>query len=119
MTDERDAGAEPLLDEAMLGGLRAALGPATDALVKKAAEVVEDRMAKLVSLAAEPSEELARLAHEVGGVSAQVGLKRLSVEALALERLCRAGQMEQARAAAGALGDTARVSVDALEKARD
>jgi|OM-RGC.v1.027940885 Hpt domain. len=116
--DPAGADGEPILDESLLGGLRAALGAATDGLVEKAAKVVKERMERIADLAADPSDDLARLAHEVGGVSAQVGLKRLASEALALERMCRAGEVDAARAAAGALGETARVSVAALSETK-
>jgi HPt (histidine-containing phosphotransfer) domain-containing protein len=114
-SDLDSADTPPLVDTAILDGLRAALGPATDAIVEKAATVVEDRMARIAALAAEPvSEELARIAHEVGGVSGQVGLARLSQQALALEQLCRAGEDAAARKAAEDLAATARDSMAAV-----
>jgi HPt (histidine-containing phosphotransfer) domain-containing protein len=107
----------PILDKTMIDGLRAALGPATDAVVEKAKSVVEDRMARIAALATTAvSEELARTAHEVGGVSGQVGLSRLSQQALALERLCRAGDEAAARDLADKLKETARLSVAAFDE---
>jgi HPt (histidine-containing phosphotransfer) domain-containing protein len=114
MTHDSEQTPAPLVDHAMLDGLRAALGPATDSLVAKAAGIVEERMERIMALAATPEDDLARLAHEVGGVSAQIGMKRLANEALALERMVRAGEAEAARDAAGALATTARDSLDAL-----
>jgi HPt (histidine-containing phosphotransfer) domain-containing protein len=113
--DSAASGATPLVDETILDGLRAALGPATDAVMRKAAEIVEDRMGRVAALAAGPvSDELARVAHEIGGVSGQVGLARLSKEALALERLCRAGEEAAAREAAAHLAETAQESMAAV-----
>jgi HPt (histidine-containing phosphotransfer) domain-containing protein len=112
-----DAGSDaPLIDRAIIDSLRAALGPATEQIIAKAKTVVEDRMGRIAALAEGPvSDELARTAHEIGGVSGQVGLARLSREALALERLCRDGDAPGAKAAAAALADTARRSVAAME----
>jgi HPt (histidine-containing phosphotransfer) domain-containing protein len=113
--DETGAGTAPLVDQSILEGLRAALGPATDTIVERAASVVEERMGKIAALAAGPvSDELARVAHEVGGVSGQVGLARLAQEALALEQLCRSGQDDAAREAAAHLAETARASMAAV-----
>lgn len=109
----------PLIDDAMLTGLRDALGAGTDALVAKAAEVVTERMDRIAALAAdahggETTESLATLAHEVGGVSGQVGMAKLSAEALALERLCRGDGEADPRAAVESLSDTARRSLEAI-----
>lgn len=112
-----EAAEVPLIDRTMIEGLRAALGPATDALIAKASGVVEERMARIAALAVAPGEDLARLAHEIGGVSAQVGLKRLSAEALSLERLAREGDAAAVRRAAPALIATARETMDALAEA--
>jgi HPt (histidine-containing phosphotransfer) domain-containing protein len=107
----------PLIDQTMIDGLRAALGPSTEALLAKASGIVEERMARLAALAVEPGDDLARLAHEIGGVSAQVGLKRLSAEALELERMAREGDAAAIRLAAPALIETARETMDALAEA--
>lgn len=117
MSDDilRAARNAPLIDETALDGLRAALGPATEMLLEKTRATIEDRMARLAALAAAPtSDDVARLAHELGGMSAQVGLKRLSAEALALERCARAGEAAAAAALARALAETARESVEAV-----
>lgn len=90
--DHGDFTAAPLIDAAMLEGLRAALGPATDQLLARATDVLEDRMSQLAALADDPLDEnLARLAHEIGGVAGQIGLARLARAALALERFSRDG----------------------------
>jgi HPt (histidine-containing phosphotransfer) domain-containing protein len=82
----------PLYDGAILDGLRAALGPATDTLVEKATGILDDRMAKLHALGETPLEdEFARIAHEIAGVAGQIGLTRLSKASLALERVSREG----------------------------
>jgi HPt (histidine-containing phosphotransfer) domain-containing protein len=114
--DDRTLAEPPLVDDALLAGLREALGPATDGLIAKATEVVEDRLEKLRALAAEPiSDGFARLAHEIGGVSGQVGLARLSREALALEHLARIGEAAKARALAEELPALARRSIAAVQ----
>lgn len=121
MSEVRDTPARdlPLIDDAMLTGLRAALGAGTDALIAKAVEVVTERMERLATLAAEAhggetAESLATLAHEIGGVSSQVGMAKLSAEALALERLCRGDGEAEARAVVESLSDTARRSLEAI-----
>lgn len=87
----------PLVDSAMIEGLREALGAGTDMLVERAAAVVEDRVAQLSALADRPLEDrVARLAHEIGGVAGQVGMARLSRAALALEQISRAGDATEA-----------------------
>ncbi|TVQ55209.1 MAG: Hpt domain-containing protein [Rhodobacteraceae bacterium] len=114
--DDTPLAEPPLVDDALLAGLREALGPATDGLIAKAADVVEDRLAKLKALATDPiSDGFARLAHEIGGVSGQVGLARLSREALALEHLARIGEAAKARAVAESLDELARASLAAMQ----
>lgn len=89
--------AAPLVDAALLDGLRAALGPAIDTLVARAQGILDDRMEKLDALAPTPLEDgFARLAHEIGGVAGQIGLARLSQAALALEQHSRSGDAEAA-----------------------
>jgi HPt (histidine-containing phosphotransfer) domain-containing protein len=100
-----------LIDQELVAGLRAALGGGAETLMAKAAEMVRDRVARIA--AAEPDEAMARLAHELGGVAGQVGLRRLSTEALDLERLCRAGEADAALGQAAAVEATARESLRA------
>ena len=112
-----DVEALPLLDTAMLDGLRAALGPATDTLVEKALDVLGDRLGKLDALAGTPLDEgFARLAHEIGGVAGQIGLSRLSKASLALEQLSRGGDADGASVALGGLQHIAADSRAALGK---
>jgi HPt (histidine-containing phosphotransfer) domain-containing protein len=98
----------PLYDGAVLEGLRAALGPATDTLVEKATDILEDRMARLQALGETPlDDEFARLAHEIAGVAGQIGLTRLSKASLALERVSRDGD---AQGACGVLRDVEAIA---------
>lgn len=79
-----------LVDHAVVEGLRAVFGDATAALLSKTRAIILDRLAQMAT--AERSgewERLGRLAHEVGGMAAQVGLARLSDAALALEAACQ------------------------------
>lgn len=101
-----------LVDREMLQSLRDALGGGVDMLVDKAGKVVEDRLRSLSELdpVGDP-EACARLAHEIGGVSGQIGLKRLSQHALAFEHRLRGGETEGAREAIAAIGDIARSSL--------
>ncbi len=97
MKDIATAPEAALVDGEMLEALRAALGGGVEMLVTKAGEVVEDRLAQLAALypQADP-EACARLAHEIGGVSGQIGLKRLSQQSLAFEHRLRGGETQEA-----------------------
>ncbi|MGF1660803.1 MAG: Hpt domain-containing protein [Rubrimonas sp.] len=101
-----------LVDREMLRALRDALGGGVDMLVDKAGQVVEDRLRSLSELdpVGDP-EACARIAHEIGGVSGQIGLKRLSQQALAFEHRLRGGETDGARETIAAIGDTARNSL--------
>lgn len=106
--DNASVAAVPLVDSAMLDGLRAALGPATDTLVSRAQGILEDRLEKLDALAPTPLEDqFARLAHEIGGVAGQIGLARLAKAALALEQCSRSGDADAASTALIGLRDIA------------
>jgi HPt (histidine-containing phosphotransfer) domain-containing protein len=103
----------PLYDGAILDGLRAALGPATDTLVEKATGILDDRMAKLHAMSETPlDDEFARLAHEIAGVAGQIGLTRLSKASLALERISRDGDAD---GAAGVLRDVEAIASESRD----
>ena len=115
---ERETGgpsAAPLVDSALIDGLRAALGPATDALVARARGILDDRMEKLDALATTPlDDQFARLAHEIAGVAGQIGLARLSQTALALEQHSRSGDAAATSAAHGGFKAVVRDTMAAL-----
>ncbi|MFN3613086.1 MAG: Hpt domain-containing protein [Rubrimonas sp.] len=107
-----DAG---LLDHGVIDGLRAVFGERTGMLLSRTRQMVAERMEQIGRT--DPcveAEALARLAHEVGGMAGQVGMAALSLEALALERLCRQGEHDAARRAAQALAKTAAASLTEL-----
>jgi HPt (histidine-containing phosphotransfer) domain-containing protein len=118
MTNDAARTEAALIDHDMIASLRSALGPAMDGLVARSLEIIEDRVARLDGMAADPlSDACMRLAHELGGVAGQIGLRRLSREALTLEQLCRAGDAAGARAVAGRIAPVARESVAAVKPA--
>ena len=106
------AGDAALVDREMLDALRDALGGGVDMLVDKAGKVVEDRLRSLGELdpVGDP-EACARIAHEIGGVSGQIGLKKLSQHALAFEHRLRGGETAGAREAIAAIGEIASRSL--------
>jgi HPt (histidine-containing phosphotransfer) domain-containing protein len=119
MTKRADAQDEapPLVDHAVIGGLRAALGPATDTLIAKASEMVRDRVARLSARVASEGDEAARTAHEIGGVAGQIGLARLAQTALGIEYALKSGAPDKiaaARAEAEKLGALTEASLTAL-----
>jgi HPt (histidine-containing phosphotransfer) domain-containing protein len=118
MADDATRTEAALLDDEMIASLRSALGPAMDAVIANAVQVIEERVARLDGMAGEPlSDACMRLAHEIGGVAGQVGMRRLSREALTLEQLCRAGDAAGARALAGRIAPVARESLAAMKTA--
>jgi HPt (histidine-containing phosphotransfer) domain-containing protein len=106
-----------LLDHGVIDGLRAVFGERTGMLLSRTRQMVVERMEQMgrTDPGAE-AESLARLAHEVGGMAGQVGMAALSVEALALERLCRQGEPDAARRAMVALTQTAAASLAELPR---
>lgn len=105
------SGAEAILDEQIVGALREIMGPATEVVVAKACAVIEARTADIED--ADP-EARARLAHEIGGVSGQIGLKRLAHEALMLEHALREDPACDVSDRVAALKRTARASLEAV-----
>jgi HPt (histidine-containing phosphotransfer) domain-containing protein len=119
MTQRADAQDEapPLVDQAVIGGLRAALGPATDTLIAKASEMVRDRVSRLSARLEAGGDEAARTAHEIGGVAGQIGLARLAQTALGIEYALKSGaddRIAAARADAATLPALAEASLTAL-----
>jgi len=107
----------PLVDDAVIEGLRGALGPATEGLIAKATELLRDRIARLPGRAVSQAEEGARIAHEIGGMAGQIGLARLARVALGIEQGLRSGdatRMDAARTAAEGLAALAEGSLAAL-----
>ena len=115
MTHIATAPEAALVDSEMLGALRSALGGGVDMLVEKAGKVVEERLASLAALdpQADPA-ACARLAHEIGGVSGQIGLRQLAQQALAFEHRLRGGEVDGAAASIAAIDETARRSLAEL-----
>jgi HPt (histidine-containing phosphotransfer) domain-containing protein len=107
-----------LIDQTVLQGLREIFGPRSATLLARTRQMVAERVETLGRMAeAGPDDRLARLAHEIGGMAGQVGMKRLSRDALALERLCRTGDLVEIRTATAALGKLAAASLAALPRA--
>ncbi len=109
----------PLVDAAVIEGLRGALGPATEGLIAKATELLRDRIGRLPGRAAAQADEGARIAHEIGGMAGQIGLARLARVALGIEQGLRSGdadRAEAARAAAECLAALAESSLAALRR---
>jgi HPt (histidine-containing phosphotransfer) domain-containing protein len=103
-----DADAFPLMDPSITEGLRAALGDGVDMIVAKTMGLIEDRLGTLDRLSATPlNEDMARTAHEIGGMAGQIGLTRLGKTALALERANKAGD---AAATSALLGDVMEIA---------
>lgn len=112
MLDGKSPADVALVDREMLRALRDALGGGVDMIVDKAGRIVEARLESLSALDPEADPEAcARIAHEIGGVSGQIGLKHLSQQALAFEHRLRGGETSGARAAIAALGDIAQRSL--------
>lgn len=112
---ETPRGDSGLLDLSVLDQLREVFGERTEILLSRTRQMVCERMAQLAD--EEPGDKLARIAHEVAGMAGQVGMARLSREALALERMCRDGDADGARKAAGALASLADRSLEELPTA--
>jgi HPt (histidine-containing phosphotransfer) domain-containing protein len=112
------AAASELIDETVLQGLRQIFGDRSATLLTRTRQMVAERVETLGRMAESgPDDKLARLAHEIGGMAGQVGMKRLSQDALALERLCRGGDAGEVRTATAALGKVAADSLAALPRA--
>jgi HPt (histidine-containing phosphotransfer) domain-containing protein len=115
MSDTVLAQEAELVDHEMLGALRAALGGGMDMLVEKAGSVLEDRLRSLGAMDAQGDPEAcARLAHEIGGVSGQIGLKRLSQQALAFEHRLRGGDATGAPETIAAIRATGARSLEGI-----
>lgn len=106
---------EPLVDAAVLDGLRAVFGDAVSALLSKTRAIVLERLDQMGPLAeAGSADPLARLCHEVGGMAGQIGMTALSRAALGLEIDLKAGAVEDMSAATASIDRLARESVAAL-----
>ncbi len=104
-----------LIDHGLLASLRAALGPGIDMVIRGAVKAIDERLPRLRDLAElPPSDDLARLAHEIGGMAGQVGMHRLSRAALELEQHTRAGDIESVRGSCIEVIDLAPQSLHAL-----
>jgi HPt (histidine-containing phosphotransfer) domain-containing protein len=112
---ETPRGDSNLLDLSVLDQLREVFGERTEILLTRTRQMVCERMAQMAD--EEPGDRLARIAHEVAGMAGQVGMVRLSREALDLERMCRSGDADAARRAAGALRVVADRSLEELPAA--
>jgi HPt (histidine-containing phosphotransfer) domain-containing protein len=121
MTQRADAPGDsaPIVDPAVIDGLRAALGPATDTLIAKASEMVRDRVARLRDRIAAGDGEAARTAHEIGGVAGQIGLARLATVALGVEQDLRSGAPDRVAAARAEAADLAALTETSLAALRD
>ena len=105
-----------LIDSAVLDGLRKIFGDRTATLLSRTRQMVTERIATIEGMAQrEPDAAMARVAHEIGGMAGQVGMARLSREALALERLCLSDKAA-ATPAARELVALARDSLAALPR---
>ncbi|SEA80344.1 Hpt domain-containing protein [Rubrimonas cliftonensis] len=112
-------GGVALVDEAVVESLRAIFGDATGALMSKTRAIITERLGQMDGVTASGEvETLGRLAHEVGGMSAQVGLSRLSATALSLEALCgRSPTGDAVRRAYAEVASVARASLERLPQA--
>jgi hypothetical protein len=111
-------GASDLFDAAALDALREIFGDRTAMLLSRTRQMVVERMGMMAEVEGpDRGERLARIAHEVGGMAGQVGMTRLSREALAMERLCREGDAAAVDRAVDALDALARDSLAALPAA--
>jgi len=112
---EAHATDEPLVDAAVLEGLRAVFGDAVSALLSKTRAIVLERLDQIGPLAeAGSAEPLARLCHEIGGMAGQVGMTALSRAALGLEIDLKAGAVRELPAAVASIDRLARASLAAL-----
>lgn len=108
----------PLIDASVIDGLRAAFGERIAMLLSRTRAVIAERAGQIAARAQDgPTPEMARLAHEVGGMAGQVGLTRLSAAALSLEALCGDGDAAAIALAAGHVETLARLSLDVLPSA--
>lgn len=108
----------PLIDVSVIDGLRAAFGDRIAMLLSRTRSVIIERVGQIAERARDgASPEMARLAHEVGGMAGQVGLARLSAAALALEALCAGGDAADVARAAELVDVLARQSLAVLPAA--
>lgn len=102
----------PLIDATVLDGLRAAFGERIAMLLSRTRAVIVERVGQIAARADQGgSPEMARLAHEVGGMAGQVGMTRLGAAALALEALCGGADP---RAVAQAVAEVERLAQQSL-----
>ena len=107
--------ADGLIDHDLIASLRAAIGPAIERVIAGAVGAIEERIPRLRDLARDPvCDDIARLAHEIGGMAGQVGMCRLSRAALDLEHCARNGDADGARGAVGRVIDLAPPSLRAV-----
>lgn len=119
MTDDSGERRTPVLDQAVFNALEEVLAPdALTPIIVEAAEEIRDRLdaiSRHLTSVEGPDEggarELARLAHDLSGLSGQVGLAAMASAARALEEALRSGDAAQAGAA---LIELRAPSLDAL-----